>query len=163
MKRIFLFSFIIFLTSCSVISLHQISTPTQISSPTPTQIPTTSNLSQYLNSLSSTPENLTQNLSTINWDEAKYYVGERKKVCGEIKNIYYAKNSAGKPTFIDMGNPYPSNNRFRILIWEDYRDKFLDIILLGKGKIICISGFIEMYQGIPQIEAFVEGQIKIQR
>jgi hypothetical protein len=96
----------------------------------------------------------------ISWDEAKNHIGERTIVYGTVVDTYYASGSSGKPTFLNMGNPHPNSNRFTVLIWgvnrgefsqppEDYYD----------GKTIYVSGLIDSYAGVPQIEVASPDQI----
>ena len=89
----------------------------------------------------------------ISWHEAKNHIGERTTVYGTVVDTRWASGSNGQPTFLNMGNPYPDQNRFTVVIWiqnrgnfpqppEDYYD----------GKTIYVSGLIDSYEGVPQIE-----------
>ena len=95
------------------------------------------------------------------WDEAKDHIGDRLTVCGPVVDTCWASGSNGKPTFLNIGKPYPDPDRFTVVIWIDYRANFPqppeDYYL---GKSICVTGLIEPYKGSPQIEAQQLSQIQ---
>ena len=99
----------------------------------------------------------------ISWDEAKYHKGERTTVYGPVVDTYWASGSKGKPTFLNIGKPYPNPDRFVVVIWIDNRGNFPsspeDYYI---GKNIYITGLIQPYNGIPQIEATDSSQIQEQ-
>jgi len=88
----------------------------------------------------------------LTWDEAINHVGERASVCGKVAGTRWSTGSNGKPTFINIGEDYPSSARFVVLIWVDSRSNFSqppeDYYL---GKTICIEGLIQEYDGIAEI------------
>ena len=96
----------------------------------------------------------------ISWDEAKNHIGERTTVYGPVVDTHYASESSGEPTFLNMGNPYPDPNRFNVDIWGENRVKFSqppeDYYV---GKTIYVSGLIDPYEGVPQIEVTSPDQI----
>lgn len=99
----------------------------------------------------------------ISWDEVTYHIGERATVCGPVVDTYWASGSNGKPTFLNIGKPYSSSNRFTVVIWIDNRGNFPPLPedhYLGRN--ICVTGLIESYNGIPQIEATDSSQIQEQ-
>jgi len=99
---------------------------------------------------------------TINWDEAATYIGEYKTVCGPVVDTHYAASSNGRPTFLNLGQPYPKPNRFTVVIWGRNRDKFsTSPEQLYSGVTICVSGLIEEYRGIPETEVSEPSQIEI--
>ncbi|OGF53777.1 MAG: hypothetical protein A2Z21_03485 [Candidatus Fraserbacteria bacterium RBG_16_55_9] len=55
----------------------------------------------------------------IEWSQAKNYMGENCTVRGEIKQIkrYSSEDVIG--IFIDIGNKFPSADRFSAVIWKD--------------------------------------------
>ena len=95
------------------------------------------------------------NLSTY---EAKNHIGEVATICGTVVSGYYARNSRGEPTFLNMDKPYP-NQPFTIVIWGEDRMKFGDPLQKYKGHHVCVEGFIDSYRGIPQIVARDPSQI----
>ena len=105
----------------------------------------------------------TPSLGAINWDEAKNHIGERTTVCGPVVSATWASGSKGKPTFLNIGKPYPDPQRFTVLIWVQNRGNFPqppeDYYL---GKNICVTGLIIEYKGVPEIEVKDPSQIQQQ-
>ena len=96
----------------------------------------------------------------ISWDEAKNHIGERTTVYGLVVDTRYASGSSGKPTFLNMGNSYPDPNRFTVVIWIGNRAKFPQPPeVYYNGKTIYVTGLIDSYEGVPQIEVTSPDQI----
>jgi len=110
-------------------------------------------------------KSLTANFETappdaISWDEAKNHIGERTTVYGPVVDTRYASGSSGKPTFLNMGNPYPDPNRFTVVIWGENRGKFYQPPEdYYDGKTIYVSGLIVPYDGAAEIEVTSPDQI----
>jgi len=105
----------------------------------------------------------TQPSGAIAWNEAKYHFGERATVYGAVVDTHWASGSKGKPTFLNIGKPYPDPDRFTVVIWIDYRANFPqapEVYYLGKT--IYITGLITEYNGVAQIEAKDPSQIQEQ-
>ena len=99
----------------------------------------------------------------IAWDEAKDHFGDRVTVCGLVVDAYYASGTNGKPTFLNLGNPYPNRNRFTVVIWGRYRSSFPQAPeSYYLGKTICVTGLIIDYGGIPEIEIRSPSEIEVQ-
>ena len=99
----------------------------------------------------------------ISWDKAKDHIGDRTTVCGPVAGTKYGATSRGKPTWLNIGKDYPSSERFVVIIWGQNRGNFPqppESYYLGKT--ICVTGLIQEYQGIPQIEVTTPGQIQEQ-
>jgi micrococcal nuclease len=97
----------------------------------------------------------------ISWDKAKNHIGERTTVCGPVVSATWASGSKGKPTFLNIGKPYPDPDRFTVIIWEQYRSNFPQPPeAYYRGKTICVTGLIIPYKGIPEIEVKTPEQIK---
>ncbi len=92
-------------------------------------------------------------------DQASNHIGENATVCGVITGGKYAKSSRGKPTFINMDGRYPYH-KFTILIWGENRHNFNSPEQRLNGKKVCVTGFIDIHKGIPQIEVSSKSQIK---
>jgi len=102
------------------------------------------------------PEKPPPTEEVIPWPEAKNYVGETKVVEGPVVSANWASGSRGKPTFLNIGKPYPDPDRFTVVIWIDNRDKFIrefppnpETYFLHKT--VRVKGFIDTYKGNPQI------------
>lgn len=101
--------------------------------------------------------------SAISWDEAKDYIGDRTTVCGPVAGTTYGATSNGRPTWLNIGKDYPSSERFVVIIWGENRGNFPQPPeSYYAGKTICVTGLIQEYQGIPQIEVTTPDQIQEQ-
>jgi len=102
----------------------------------------------------------------ISWDKAKDHIGERTTVYGTVVDTRWASGSKGKPTFLNIGKPYPDPNRFTVVIWIENRGKFPQAPeVYYKGKTIYVTGLIEEYpkgSGSAQIQVTDPSQIKEQ-
>ena len=97
----------------------------------------------------------------LSWADAKYHIGERVTICGDVIDTRWASDIEGKPTFLDIGKPYPDPNRFTVVISIDCRTNFPQAPEeYYSGKHICITGLIEENDNIPQIEACYPSQIQ---
>jgi hypothetical protein len=79
--------------------------------------------------------------------EAKNHIGERATVCGVVAGKHVATQSQGKPTFIDLDKPFPSQP-FTVLVWE--REKATVGTIPGAGR-LCVTGTIIQYRGGAKI------------
>ncbi len=98
----------------------------------------------------------------IQWDDAASYAGQRETVCGPVVDTHYASSSSGEPTFLNLGRRHPDPDRFTVVIWGRNRGNFsTPPESFYMGKTICVTGAIELYQGVPEIEASSPAQIEI--
>jgi hypothetical protein len=81
--------------------------------------------------------------------EAKAHVGTRATVCGKIAGGTY-RETGRQPTFLDFDKPYP-DRVFMALIWGSDRAKFGTPETTLKGKQVCVTGTIQLYQEFAQI------------
>ncbi len=96
----------------------------------------------------------------IPWDQAAAYAGQQVTVIGPVVGATWATDSRGQPTFLNIGLPYPDPGRFTVLIWIDARWNFPDAPeLLYTDRTICVSGAIEVYNGVPEVEVLGPEQI----
>ena len=88
------------------------------------------------------------------------YIGCETKVYGNVASISLLNDTNGRPSFIDIGETYPSTNRFTVVVWgENYEDVSIALQNIGLGDTIFVEGVVEMYDGVPQIEVTNPGQI----
>lgn len=81
------------------------------------------------------------------------YEGVEILVSGSVACISHETESNGSPTFIDMLNAYPNENRLTIVIWEEnllFVQDALDTLNVGDN--IYVYGALEIYDGVPTIE-----------
>ncbi|MBA7649941.1 hypothetical protein ES703_57740 [subsurface metagenome] len=99
----------------------------------------------------------------ISWDKAKDHIGDRTTVCGPVAGTKYGATSSGKPTWLNIGKDYPSSERFVVIIWGENRSNFPQPPeSYYDGKTIYVTGLIQEYNGIPQIEVTTPDQIQEQ-
>ncbi len=92
--------------------------------------------------------------------DAKDHVGEMAEVCGVVESADYVPRIGGEPTFLNLGRPHP-DQPFTAVIWGDDRarwqvppeERYLT-------REVCISGRIEMHEGVPQIRVRRPDQIR---
>jgi hypothetical protein len=104
-----------------------------------------------------------QSRTIIDWSEAGKYLGWEMKVCGPVASANYGKATNESPTFINLGNDYPSPVRFDVLIWGNSRANFPsppEEYYLDKS--ICVKGKVSYYQGVYQMEVSSPRNIEIQ-
>lgn len=102
----------------------------------------------------------------ISWEGASKYIGQTKAVEGVVVSAKYASTSKGRPTFLNIGKPYPELGRFTVLIWGSDRKKFEmefppnpETYFLNKR--VQVTGLIEEYKGNVEIILSDPSQIKV--
>lgn len=101
-------------------------------------------------------------VGAINWTEADEYIGRIVTIYGDVKDTKYASTSNGSPTFIDIGAAYPSASRVTMTIWGQYRSAFPSAPeSMYRGKTVCVTGEVYLYDGICNIEVTSPSQIEI--
>lgn len=94
----------------------------------------------------------------ISWQDAHKYIGQGASVRGVVKSVRTQETKSGTATFINIGADYPDKNRVTAVIWGNNRanfesswgSQFLSSSL--EGKTVCVSGYVENYQGAAEIE-----------
>lgn len=98
---------------------------------------------------------------SISAAEAEGHVGEYATVCGVVKSAAYLSRSKGRPTFLNLGKPYP-DQPFTVVIWGSTRDLFeRSPESLFDGRRICVTGTIVTYEGKSQIVVDDPEQIEL--
>lgn len=122
---------------------HPLATLT-VAPPAPTRIPFATALPRP----SATPP-----VDWIEWAQAIHHSGENLTVCGLVVSAHFASDSNGQPTFLNIGKAYPDPQRFTVVIWGRNRGSFDPVPEEAYlEQEICVTGEIELYQGIPEIE-----------
>ena len=91
--------------------------------------------------------------------DAVSHVGEYARVCGAVASANVAATSAGSPTFLNLGRPYP-NQDFTAVVWRETRALFERPPETLEGKDVCVSGTITIYDGKAQIVVRDPAQIE---
>jgi hypothetical protein len=72
--------------------------------------------------------------------DAHKYIGIEKTVCGTVASATYAIRSRGRPTFLNLDQPYP-NQICTVVIWGSDRNNFkTPPETFFRGKTICVTG-----------------------
>lgn len=84
-------------------------------------------------------------------EQAKDHIGEHATVCGTVESAKFLHSTAGQPTFLNFGAPFP-RHKFTVVIWGRHRKKFgrpeRDLL----GKQVCATGRIRDYRGRAEME-----------
>ena len=94
--------------------------------------------------------------------EATNHIGEQATVCGRVASTRYAPTTRGKPTFLNLDKPYPSQV-FTVLIWGDNREKFGNPEEKYRDKQVCVTGKITEYRTVPEIVVSEPQNIEVQK
>jgi hypothetical protein len=88
----------------------------------------------------------------IAWSDAASVVGERAAVAGPVAAASYEPDVGGSPTFLNLGNAHPDDDRFDAIIYEDVRDRMQEAPEeVFPGLQVCIHGEVRDRDGVPQI------------
>jgi len=87
----------------------------------------------------------------VNPIDANKFIGMEKTVCGTVASAAYAVRTKGRPTFLNLDQPYP-RQIFTVVIWGSDRNKFQNPPeSCFRGKKICVTGTIKEFCGKPEI------------
>lgn len=96
------------------------------------------------------------------WTEAERLRGSQATLRGPVAAATYQSGTRGRPTFIDVGAPYPDRGRLVAVVWGADRDTFPDAPeRLYRGQSIAVSGQVTNFRGLSQIEVSQPAQISI--
>jgi hypothetical protein len=85
----------------------------------------------------------------IKLEDVNKFIGDSVTVCGNVKVTRYLENTKDKPTFINIGTAF-SNQLLTVVIWGGQRREWEGKPEeLYKGKDICITGKLELYNEKP--------------
>ena len=95
--------------------------------------------------------------------QAASYIGKQVMVCGRGMSARYSSKSKGQPTFLNLDKPFP-DHVFTAVIWGEARAKFKSPPeILYRDKRVCVSGKVQSFKGLPQIEVNEPGQVNEER
>lgn len=101
---------------------------------------------------------VTADLPTVAPAGAADRVGEVARVCGTVESASWAREIGGRPTFLNLGRPYP-DQPFTVVIWGEDRARFGAPERRYAGRRICVAGRIRLHEGTPRIVARRPAQI----
>lgn len=83
--------------------------------------------------------------------DAGDHVGQLARVCGTVESASWAREIGGRPTFLNLGRPYP-DQLFTVVIWGEDRARFdAPPERRWAGRRICVAGRITTHEGTPRI------------
>jgi hypothetical protein len=85
------------------------------------------------------------NLDTITAENASLQIGQQVIVKAKVLTVFYAKNSNGKPTFLNLDKDFP-NNPIAVIIFEKELKKLKIDATQYKSKTIIVKGKVEWYK-----------------
>jgi len=86
------------------------------------------------------------------WQEAGAEEGSSTTLRGPVVSARYQAKARGKPTFLDVGQPYPDTARLVLLIWGDDREAFPNPPETAyAGRVVAASGEVERFRGVAQM------------
>lgn len=101
-----------------------------------------------------------EELPTYGAREAGGHVGEHARVCGRVVDAAYVPGTSGRPTFLNLEEPYP-DPVFTVLIWGEDRARFgTPPERRYRDRRICVHGRIRSHEGTPEI--VVRGPARIE-
>lgn len=89
----------------------------------------------------------------LGWDTARKHAGTVQRVCGPLMSARQTEDG----TFVNVGQDYPSADRFTFIFWDLYLDP------IDPGATLCGSGQIYLYDGVAQMEMSDPGALEIWR
>ena len=95
-------------------------------------------------------------------EEVSKHIGDSVTICGKISGGKFLDAAMNQPTFLNMGGAYP-NQLLTVVIWRNTRKSFAykpEEKL--KGKMVCVSGRVELFKDKPQIVVQQATQIQVQ-
>ena len=98
----------------------------------------------------------------IKIEDAAQHVGDSVTLSGKVFGLRYLADAKNSPTFINLGAAFP-NQLLTVVIWGDVRSKLTTPPTEenSKGKLLTITGKIELYRGKPQIVLLDPAQMKM--
>ncbi len=100
---------------------------------------------------------------TISSHEAVLHVGEEVVVKGVIAQVVIpAKDTPGRPVFLNMGRPYPYQD-MTLVVWREQLPKSYKKYKWTalEGKEVCVTGKMRIYKNNPEIHIYHPRQIHI--
>lgn len=99
-------------------------------------------------------------LPTYSARQASEHVGEDARVCGRVVDAAHAVDTRGRPTFLNLGAPYP-DPLFTVLVWGEDRAAFrVPPERAYLGRRICVRGRIRRHEGRPEMIVRSPAQIE---
>lgn len=72
-------------------------------------------------------------------------ISEEVIIKAKVVTVFYAKNSTGSPTFLNLEQPFP-DNPIAVIIFEDDLQKLNIDAQIYRGKTILVKGIVKLYR-----------------
>lgn len=113
--------------------------------------------------------------SPLHWTEARNHIGETVSIYGEVKSTYFDWDdyerfitayqmgaATPKPTFIEVGEKYPSKKLVKIVIWGKDRESFEKAPdILYANQTIVFTGKPYIYNDIVTVQISSQSSVFI--
>ena len=88
----------------------------------------------------------------VAWDDTSLRAGQRTAVTGVVVQVGSAPEAGGAPSFLNLGNAHPDDERFDIVIYEQVGERF-DVRPgpAWEGREVCVQGRVRDRDGVLQI------------
>lgn len=91
--------------------------------------------------------------SAIKWNKVMDHINQNVVVKGVVAEYTYLPKINGQPTWINIGEKYPSKERLSVVIWGENRNNFGNKISKDLvNRHVCITGKVILRNNLPQIE-----------
>lgn len=95
----------------------------------------------------------------FNTTQAKYHIGQSATICGTVVSTRRTKKANAVYLNLDRNHP---NQEFYATIWDYNGPNFhYDPVTYLKGKKVCVTGKVTMYDDIPRISVNNENEIEL--
>lgn len=88
---------------------------------------------------------ITQQKNPITAEEAAKKIGQEVVIKAKVVTVFYAKNSTGKPTFLNLVKPFP-DNPIAIIIFENELKKLNINAVEYVEKTVIVKGIVKYYK-----------------
>ncbi len=97
---------------------------------------------------------------SISWSDAKDHIGAWVTVAGPVVRV--AEDPGSGTAFLDVGEGYPNPDRFALVIFASHRERFpSNLSAKYDGESVCVSGMVQTYNGVAQIQLTRLDQVSI--
>jgi hypothetical protein len=98
----------------------------------------------------------------VNWPQTDRYVGKTVTIKGPVQSVRYEPSSTGQPTFLNVGEDYPSNDRIAVVIWGQNRSTFSPKPEVAyRDETVCITAEVGTYRGVTQMTVTRPNQVQV--
>lgn len=97
-------------------------------------------------------------ISTVSAFDARYYIGDVKRVYGRVIEVFYDNNSDA--IYLYFSAPYPNHN-FSVVIPSEKLNEFpRDIVRYFEDENVCVTGLISRFDRKPEMVIHSRSQIE---